>query len=135
VGTVTAWHEALNDGDAERLVALSRPDVEMGGPRGTVSGSTVLREWVARANIRLVPRRIFHGAEKVVVEQEAEWRDAETGEATGSRIVASTFTVKDGLVACVVRHDGGDALGHALRKAGLDESYESRPARPHVEPQ
>jgi len=92
-----------------------------------------LREWVARANIRLVPRRIFHSAEKIVVEQEAEWRAAETGEATGSRTVASTFTVKDGLVASVVRHDGGDALGDALDGAGLDESYESRPTRPRIE--
>ena len=33
VQTVRTWHEALNGGDWERLVALSDPEVEVGGPR------------------------------------------------------------------------------------------------------
>lgn len=52
--TVVAWHDALNAGDVERLVALSHEDVEMGGPRGPARGQIVLREWVARSGIRLV---------------------------------------------------------------------------------
>jgi hypothetical protein len=34
VRVVEAWHAALNEGDVDRLVGLSHPDVEVGGPRG-----------------------------------------------------------------------------------------------------
>ena len=41
IKTVEQWHEALNAGDTDRLVGLSYPDVEMGGPRGVVEAA----EW------------------------------------------------------------------------------------------
>ena len=34
VHVVEAWHAALNEGDVDRLVRLSHPDVEIGGSRG-----------------------------------------------------------------------------------------------------
>lgn len=118
---VRAWHEALNSGDVDLLVELSHPDVEMGGPRGTVHGTQVLREWVSRANIRLEPRRIFHRADTMVAEQWAEWRSADTGQVTGSQSVSSVFVVRDGRITRVVRyHDLAGALG----AANLDESHE-----------
>jgi len=80
VGTVLAWHEALNGGEARRLVELSDPDVEVGGPRGTGYGAQFLREWVERANIYLDPGRIFQEADTVVVEQGAKWEPPGTGE-------------------------------------------------------
>ena len=55
IQTVIAWHEALNSGDVERLIALSHPEVEVGGPRGSAQGAQILREWVDRANIRWYP--------------------------------------------------------------------------------
>jgi ketosteroid isomerase-like protein len=116
IQTVAAWHEALNSGDAQRLVALSHPDVEMGGPRGTVHGAQTLREWFGRANVHLEPGRIFHEADTVVVEQEAAWTSA--GSSTG-QTVASVFVVRDGLVTSVVRYPG---LAEALLAADLDES-------------
>lgn len=125
VGTVRAWHEALDGGDAGRLVELSDPEVEVGGPRGSGRGSALLREWVERANVHLEPERIFHDAEKVVVEQRAEWRDADTGETTGSQTVASLFVVRDGKVASVLRYD---TLSDALDAAGLDGAHELRPS-------
>lgn len=115
------WHEALNDGDIERLVALSDPEIEVGGPRGSGRGAQLLREWMDRANIRLEPRRVFYGTETVVVEQEAEWRDTGTGETFGKQTVASVFAVRDGLVTSVVRYDD---LADALGMAGFDESDE-----------
>lgn len=118
---VAAWHGALNSGDAGRLVDLSHPDVELGGPRGPARGARVLREWVARANIQLEPRRVFRRAGVVVVEEDAAWRSADSGEVTGGRTVASVFVVRDGRVTSVVRHDD---LVEALRAAGLDESDE-----------
>ena len=116
---VAEWHEALNAGNVDRLVELSHPDIEMGGPRGTVYGTQVLREWVDRAGIRLVPWRVFHASDTVVVEQEASWASAETGETTPVQTVASVFVVREGRVASVVRHD---SLAGALISAGLDES-------------
>ncbi len=125
VRTVRTWHEALNGGDWERLVALSDPEVEVGGPRGSGRGSALLREWVERASISLQPGRIFRNAEGVVVEQRAEWRDAATGEVTSVQTVASVFTVRDGKVASVLRYD---TLLDAFDAAGLDAAHELRPS-------
>lgn len=121
IGTVIAWHDALNGGDVERLVALSHPGIEIGGPRGTASGAGVLREWVDRADIRLEPGRTFGEAGKVIVEQGAEWQSVDPGNV---RTVASVFLVSDGLVTSVVRYPD---LASALRAANLDGSHEKRP--------
>jgi hypothetical protein len=121
VEAVLAWHEALNAGDAERLAALSHPEVELGGPRGSARGRRVLEDWVGRANVRLEPLRSFQNGRTVVVEEAATWRDARTGETTGEATVATIFALDGGLVAGIVRHDG---LEDALRSAGLDGSDE-----------
>jgi ketosteroid isomerase-like protein len=124
VQTVVAWHDALNDGDVERLVGLSHPDVGVGGPRGTSQGAHILREWVDRANIHLEPGRIFHEADTVVVEQAAAWTSAETGETTPAQIVASAFVVHDGVVTTVVRYPD---LAEALMAVDLDQAQETKP--------
>lgn len=118
-GTVLAWHEALNTGDTDRLAALSHPDVELGGPRGPARGRQVLKEWVGRSNVTMAPLRSFHSGRTVVVEEAATWRDAGTGEKTGEATVATVFTVEDGLVTTLNRHE---SLEDALRSAGLEES-------------
>jgi len=69
IRVVVAWYEALNGGEVDRLVKLSHPEVEVGGPRGTGRGAQLLHEWVEHANINLQPRRVFHHADTVVVEQ------------------------------------------------------------------
>lgn len=120
VRLVAAWHEALNDGDIDRLVELSHPEIEVGGPRGTGRGVQLLREWVARAEIQLDSRRIFHRAETVVVEQEAKWREA--GQVT--QILASAFVVSDGRISRVTRYPD---LARALGAVGLDERHELGP--------
>ncbi len=121
--TVRDWHEALNQGDADRLVRLSDPEVRVGGPRGSGAGSGLLREWVSRANVDLEPQRVFHRGETVVVEEAARWRSPDSGEVTGSATVATVFVVRDGLVSSVARHDD---LAQALDAADLDESSEAR---------
>jgi ketosteroid isomerase-like protein len=113
IRTVIAWHDALNDGDVIRLVALSHPDVEVGGPRGSAHGAQILREWVDRANIRLEPGRTFYEAGTVVVEQGAEWRSADPG---NIQTVASVLVVSDGLVTSVVRYPD---LASALHAANV----------------
>ena len=123
VATVVDWHDAVNAGDVDRLVALSSEDIEVGGPRGSGSGVHLLRDWVARAGIRLEPRRLFRRGGTVVVEQDARWRSPEDGQMTEPQVVASVFLVRDGRVASVVRHSD---LASALTAAGLDESDEQR---------
>ncbi len=120
---VEAWHEALNAGEVDLLVELSHPEVEVGGPRGTGRGAQLLREWVDRANIRLEPRRIFHHADTVVVEQWAQWHSTDTGQVIGGQTVGSVFVVRDGQVKRVVRYP---ALADALGATNLDESHEKK---------
>ena len=112
---VRAWHDAVNRGDADGLVALSRDDIEIGGPRGTASGSAILRDWLDRAGIRLEPRRWFSGSNILVVEQAATWRTPEGG-LTDPGIIASSFQVDKGLVSRMVRFS---SLEDALAMSGL----------------
>ena len=118
---VETWHEALNGGEVDRLMELSHPEVEVGGPRGTGRGAQLLREWVDRANIRLEPRRVFHHADTVVVEQWAQWHSTDTGWPIGGQTVGSVFVVRDSRVTRVVRYPD---LAAALDAAHLDESHE-----------
>jgi ketosteroid isomerase-like protein len=120
---VEAWHEALNTGEVDLLAELSHPEVEVGGPRGTGRGAQLLREWVDRANIRLEPRRIFHHADTVVVEQWAQWHSTDTGHVIGGQTVGSVFVVRDGQVKRVMRYP---ALADALDATNLDESHEKK---------
>src|SRR5688500_10308298 len=123
VATIADWHEAVNDGDVDRLVALSREDIEVGGPRGSGSGVHLLRDWISRAGIHLEPRRVFHRGGTAVVEQTARWRSPEDGQMTERQDVASVFLVRDGRVASVVRHSD---LASARTAAGLEASDEQR---------
>ena len=120
---VEAWHEALNGGEVDRLVELSHPEVEVGGPRGTGRGAQLLREWVNRANIRLEPQRIFHHADTVIVEQWAQWHSTDTGQVIGGQTVCSVFVVRDGRVTRVMRYPD---LADALDATDLDESHEKK---------
>jgi len=114
VGVVTVWHAALNGGDVERLVGLSDPAIVVGGPRGTGSGTQLLREWVERAKVRLEPLRIVPRGESVVVEQAATWEDADPDPPA---VVASVFTVRNGRVASVVRYDDLETALWAVAEA------------------
>lgn len=119
VDIVFAWHEALNAGDVDRLVALSSEDVEVGGPRGTGMGAHLLREWFGRAGVHLEPRRTYRRGDTVVVEQDAAWHNHVTDETSESQVVASVFVVRDGRVASVLRHPD---LAAAIAAAGLNEA-------------
>jgi hypothetical protein len=114
LGVVHGWLDAVNDGDAARLVALTTPQVEIVGPRGAgPADREVLAGWLARSGFSARSLRWFCGAGgDVVVEQEARWRDG----AGGVRL-ASQFLVDGDRVARYVRHDGG--LEPALAAAGL----------------
>jgi len=112
---VRAWHEAVNRGDADALLALSDDDIEVGGPRGSARGSAVLRNWLGRAGIQLEPRRWFASPSELVVEQVATWQSP--GDTVSvPQIIASSFTVENALVTRTVRYS---SLMEALAAAGL----------------
>lgn len=121
---VAGWHTALNSGQVDHLVELVHPAVEVGGPRGKTQGAEVVKEWFGRANIRLIPLRYFNRQNVVVVEEQAEWLSPETGQVTGSQVVASVFTLTDGLISSILRYEN---LETALRESGLDRKDESQP--------
>jgi hypothetical protein len=112
---VRAWHEAVNRGDADALVALSDEDIEVGGPRGSARGHATLRDWLDRAGIQLTPRRWFASPAELVVEQLATWRGSD-GVLTNPQIIASSFTVEGGKVMRTIRYG---SLEEALAATGL----------------
>jgi len=121
---VESWQEAANDGDVERLVGLSSPDIELVGPRGKGSGHRLLREWMARAGLTLRTVRAYMRGEIVVLAQHGVWRAVETGAVQGEGDVASRFRVEGGAVVQVARHE---TLEAALAEAGLNPSDEVGP--------
>ena len=116
VAVIQAWHEALDRGDVEGVLALCDENIEVGGPRGSGYGREVVRDWLARSGIRLEPRRWFAGDEEIVVEQMATWPATEPDQPPTPVVIASVFQVADGLVRRMVRYDTLDA---ALAMTGL----------------
>lgn len=121
IKVVKAWHDAVNAGDTDRLAALVHEDVEVGGPRGSGYGVTLLYDWVKRAGIRLEPGRFFQRGDEVVVEQRVTWHLHETGETSEPQGIASSFLVRGSRVQRVMRYPD---LGAALAATGLDASDE-----------
>ena len=119
VDVVRAWHEALNAGDVERLIAHSSENIELGGPRGSARSIQVLREWVGRAGLHLEPRQTFIRDNAVVVEQAARWQLPGSTDAAEPETVASVFVVRDGRIASVSRYAD---LAAALAAASLTEA-------------
>lgn len=122
IAVAHAWIDAANRRDADGIIALSDPDIEIVGPRGAVRGAAVLRDWLMRAGLSLENKRTFARDGAVVVEQHGVWRSVETGDFTGEADVASRFEVTGGKVTAYERHDDLDA---ALAAAGLDASDET----------
>jgi ketosteroid isomerase-like protein len=121
IETVLAWHAALNAGDVDGLLALSTDDVEVGGSRGSGRGAHLLRDWVARAGMRMQPGRVYHRDRSVVVEGSAQWR-SEDGQLGDPQPVACVFGIRDGQVVTIIRYPD---VASALAAAALDESDEA----------
>lgn len=121
IETVLAWHAALDNGNVDDLLALSTGDIEIGGPRGSGRGAHLLRDWVARAGMRMQPGRLYGRNGSAVVEESAQWRTAD-GQLTEPQGVACVFGIRDGQVTSIVRFPD---VASALAAAGLDESDEA----------
>ena len=116
-----AWQQAANQQDIEQLMALSDPDIEIIGPRGSAFGHDILRQWLARAGLTLSTRRMFARENTVVIAQHGIWRSSETGNLPSEAEVASCFVCTEGRVTKLSRHDH---LTEALQTAGLTENDE-----------
>jgi hypothetical protein len=117
-----AWIEAANQRDLERLMHLSDPNLDIVGPRGSIRGTEILRDWLSRAGLTLESKRTFARDGVVVVEQHGVWRSPETGGVVGVADVASRFRVEG---AHVVAYERFDNLAAALSAAGLTGSDET----------
>jgi SnoaL-like domain len=122
IETVLAWHAALNASDLDGLLGLSTEDVEVGGPRGSGRGGHLLRDWVARAGMRMQPGRLYQRDSAIVVEENAQWQTPD-GQLTEPQGAACVFGIRNGRVASIVRHPD---IASALEAAGLDTSDEAR---------
>jgi hypothetical protein len=118
---VAAWQQAANDQDRERLLALSDPNIEVVGPRGSGYGHQLLRDWLGRAGLTLTTLRAFGRGDTVVLAQHGVWRSVETGAVAGEGDLASRFDVDGGRVVRFARYD---SLDEALAAAGLSGADE-----------
>ena len=114
-----AWQQAANQQDSERLVALSDPNIEVVGPRGSGFGHQLLRDWLGRAGLTLTTQRAFGRGSTLVLAQHAIWHSSEGADTTSERDVASRFDVEGGRVVRFARYD---SLAEALAAAGLSEA-------------
>jgi ABC-type nitrate/sulfonate/bicarbonate transport system substrate-binding protein len=121
VAIAQAWQDAANAQDSDRLLALSDPNIEIGGPRGSGFGHQLLRDWLARAGLTLKTLRSFVQADTVVLEQQGIWRTLATGEVTGERTLVSVFQVDSQHVVKFARYE---SLNAALEAAGLSHLKE-----------
>jgi hypothetical protein len=115
-----AWVAAVNAVDADGLAALSAADIEIVGPRGSVRGVDVLREWLLRAGIALETTRTFAGVSDVVLAHRATWQTPGTA-TPSSADVASWFQIQEGRVA---RYQRFDDLQSAIAASGLEPTDE-----------
>jgi hypothetical protein len=123
VTLVQAWQDAANSQNIDRLIALSDPNIEIVGPRGSGYGHQLLREWLGRAGLHLETLRVFARDNAVVVEQHGVWRSVETGAVAGERDIASRFRVDGERIVQFARYD---SLSAALAEAGLTFADEKR---------
>ena len=124
VTMVQAWLDAANTQNVDGLIALSDPNIEIIGPRGSGYGHQLLRDWLGRAGLRLETLRVFARGDAVVVEQHGVWRSGETGDVTGERNIASRFRVDGERIVQFARYD---SLSEALAEAGLTFADEKSP--------
>lgn len=118
VAVVQRWHDALNQGDVERLLKSVTPDVEIAGPRGSATGAEQVMAWAGRAKIKMVPTQWFASGDQVVVQEETTWAQPD-GTLTEPVLIATGFRVTGGRVSSITRYSD---IGAALNATGLQPS-------------
>jgi hypothetical protein len=115
------WQGAATTSNVQSVLALSDPNIEVGGPRGSAHGHQAVRDWMGRTGITLEPRRVFARDAIVVIEQEATWNLA--GASASTKVIGTVFRVPNGVVTSVVRYDSPDDALAAAGLTGEDEVH------------
>jgi len=110
------WQKAVNEKNILKLLELSDEQIEMAGPRGSVSGHQHLADWLSRAGLTLTTINKYERNNTVVLEQHAVWKDGK-GTILGEANVASLMKVENGKVTYVARYDND--LEKALNDAKM----------------
>lgn len=108
-----AWHDAVNTGDVEAALACCADDVAVAGPRGTGHGHELMRRWLERSGIRLVPQGdLVERDGRYVVRELAHWTTADAPDAAPREPTETwcVFTVSGGLLTGVARYESPEHI-------------------------
>ncbi|SHN29890.1 hypothetical protein [Gracilibacillus kekensis] len=111
------WVEKSNIKDIPSLLGLTHTNIEIIGPKGSVSGSHHLADWLDRANLKLVTVNRFAKGHDIVLEQKGTWYE-DNGEIRGQATVYTYMRVTGGKVAFIARYDNKI---EAFHMSGLNE--------------
>lgn len=117
IETAEEWIEKSNAKDISSLLELTYVNVEIAGPKGSVSGSHHLSPWLNRANLKLDTINRFAKSHDIVLEQEGTWYE-ENGEIKGQATVYTYMRIMERKVAFIARYDNKTEAFHA---SGLNE--------------
>lgn len=117
IETAEQWIEKSNEKDIPSLLGLTRTDAEIIGPKGSVSGSHHLADWLDRANLKLVTVNRFAKWHDIVLEQQGTWYE-DNGEIRGQATVFTYMRITEGKVAFIARYDNKMEAFHV---SGLNE--------------
>ncbi|MGL4307163.1 MAG: nuclear transport factor 2 family protein [Mycobacteriaceae bacterium] len=108
--TVLAWHDALNTGEIDTLLALSSDDIEIGGQNSASQGQAALQHWATPSEITMTPGAVYYH-DGVVVTEETVPGQPEIG--------AAAFRVVHDKVTSIFMHPNVDT---ALAATGLEDA-------------
>jgi hypothetical protein len=114
-----AWLDAVDRRDRDTLMALSDPQIEIIGPRGTNIGRDTLGIWFDRVALKVRPEAAYGAGDRVIVLHQAEWHDPGDGSLVGEADAASIFRVAAGRVSAYERDDDRDGI---LERHGFGEA-------------
>lgn len=122
---VQQFHDHLNAGRTDDVLALLTEDVAIGGPRGDARGKRVVHDWIARARITMEPRRWIVQDDHVIVEQQATWQ---SDDGLSTQPVATLFTFTGDLISGIFRYrDQAEALASLNVDANEHEDGKAQP--------
>lgn len=122
--TIQQWIKALNSGDIDALLAISKPDIAIAGPRGTSHGIEILRAWYMNTHLTLdVEQQLVHN-DQVISVGIAHWHDTDGSELGTASTAFLMRVTTNGLVAELSRHDEG--LSAALAESNVPNESDWR---------
>jgi hypothetical protein len=108
VDVLRRWHEAVEGADVEGAVSCCSDDVAVRGPRGVGHGRDLVRGWLQRSGISLVPQdELVERDGRFVVREVARWRTATGPEGAPLEPTETwcVFTVSGGLITSIARYE------------------------------